>query len=218
MSQQGVDNLKTFVLDQLIEKVADETIDAATERDKSILSPQRVTNDYQAYHTWDGKDKAKVVIRAIHGPIMGLYRKRVDATTRKRPQNQYQKMLREYEQRVRDLGERRAKRKRWVKPVYKVVDGKKVKVRRGYYAKIPQEQFARRAEAYGRQRIKPPSTEVQVRAHYQHYWNKRNIRQANGQIKCFYKLPSFMVRDNVKESFFTKLADYAEYFSNVKAI
>ena len=60
------------------------------------------------HHSWDYNDKAKITFRVIHGPILGLYKQRYKAHTKPKGKKRYRDEISAYEQRVIDLGRRRA--------------------------------------------------------------------------------------------------------------
>jgi hypothetical protein len=82
ITQQDIDKLKQWIVDNIIFEVEDETKSLSEEKAKDLVESQSVRNSYQSYHTLSGLERGHITIRMNRGTISGDQKISVPSHTR----------------------------------------------------------------------------------------------------------------------------------------
>ena len=213
MSQKGFENARKVIIDQVLDGWRAEGIKAAQENDRIILRPQKVTNNYSAWHTYKDATRATMFIRVINGDIRGIYRFYRKGGTVKKTAKRYARDVGERQQRAFSVGRRRISRYESVRAAWRTRDdGTREKIRGPGRRLKPISRWQKQAYAHGERVLKPTDTHYQRKGHWVKMNNKRSIQDEKGIWRTYTKIPAFMVEYNVRESFLGAFTKYAHIF------
>ena len=214
LSPEAQKTVRLFLIDQVLNAWKAEGIKTCRENDRRILSPQKVTNIYNAWHNLIGDKEALMTIQVIHGDIRGTYKfyRQKSKPIQKRPKV-YGREVGERIQRAFDVGRKRISRYEPVKAAWKTrADGTRTKIRGPGRRRKPLARYQKQALGYGLRTLKPVDTHYTRKGHWVSMREKRSIQDSKGRWKTYTKIPGFLVEKNVKESFMSAFVQYAHLF------